>query len=121
MLPFIPSLPVTADHMAALARLATAHRTTVPQPPVKRLRHSHDQRRGLVLEVGQSVPEYYGRRNDVVIAILGGDPFLVVTRTGDEILVGQHAVEEVGHFGENDGPFEDERLGRHDDGKEEEQ
>ncbi len=83
-----------------LAELAAQYGFRVPQPTVRLLRHRRDMQSGLVLEVGQRVPDYYGRRAAVVIAILGNEHvFCVVSRRPDAnqdedpIYVGKTAVE----------------------------
>lgn len=85
-----------------LAALARQYETTVPKRAIIRLEHTHDLRPGLILELGRPVPEYYGRRpGAVVIAILGDDPYCVVSRRQgalqdeEPIRVGKHATQRV--------------------------
>jgi hypothetical protein len=87
---------------ADLAALARQYGTIVPERRIRLLEHQHDSRRGLILEVGSAVPEYYGRRpGALVIAILGNDPYCAVCRrqgspTDEQpIYVGKNATQRV--------------------------
>ena len=82
--------------------LASQYKTTVPERRIRLLEHQHDSRRGLIVEVGNAVPEYYGRRaGAIVIAILGNDPYCVVCRRQgsprdeEPIYVGKNATQRV--------------------------
>lgn len=85
-----------------LNTLAKQYKTTVPQRRIRLLEVQHDQQTGLILKVGNDVPDYYGRRpGTIVIAILGDEPYCVVcrkpssTRDEEPIYVGRNATQRV--------------------------
>jgi hypothetical protein len=98
-------LPYAEDKNEAeriLGQICQNHRVAIPVRRIRRIEYVHDGK-PLVAEVGKEVDESYGLSEQLVVAIVGGNPLMVClptrgVRTGTPIYVGKQDARKIEYF-----------------------